>query len=132
MRHLGLRAALLIRLCGWALAGAGGAYLTLSFTPAWSERVTGGRGWIAIALVIFGGWQPFFVLAGALLFGGVTSLGFVAQARGWGVPSAFLSMLPYVSTMALMILPSVVRKGAERTKGRAPAALGTPYFREEV
>lgn len=117
---------------GGALSAVGGAYLTLAFTPAWSEGVTGGRGWIAIALVIFAGWRPFLVVLGALLFGGVTSLGFVAQARGWGIPASFLSMLPYLSTIVLMILPIVIRKSTQQRRlGTAPEALGTPYFREE-
>jgi simple sugar transport system permease protein len=116
---------------GGALAAAGGAYLTLAFTPAWSEGVTGGRGWIAIALVIFAGWRPLYVVLGALLFGGVTSLGFVAQARGWGISASFLSTLPYLSTIALMILPVLFRKRTQRRLGMAPASLGMPYFREE-
>ncbi|MBI1881821.1 MAG: ABC transporter permease [Chloroflexi bacterium] len=116
---------------GAALAAAGGAYLTLAFTPAWTEGVTAGRGWIAIALVIFAGWRPFILVLGALLFGGVTSLGFVAQARGWGISPYLLSMLPYLSTVALILIPCLVRQSAQRRSGSAPAALGVPYFREE-
>lgn len=115
---------------GGALAAAGGAYLTLAFTPAWSEGVTGGRGWIAIALVIFASWRPLPVVLGALLFGGVTSLGYVAQTRGWGIPAAFLSMLPYLSTILLMIVPIFFRSPARRKLGAAPDALGLPYIRE--
>jgi simple sugar transport system permease protein len=115
---------------GGALAAVGGAYLTLSFTPAWSEGVTGGRGWIAIALVIFAGWRPFLIVLGALLFGAVTSLGFVAQTQGWGIPSAFLSMLPYLSTILLMILPIVFRRKGQRQVSASPDALGLPYIRE--
>jgi len=116
---------------GAALSATGGAYLTLAFTPAWSEGVTGGRGWIAIALVIFAGWRPVPIVLGALVFGAVTSLGYVVQIRGWGIPAAFLSMLPYLSTMALMILPVLLKGGAQRRLGTAPDALGLPYFREE-
>ncbi len=115
---------------GAALSGMGGAYLTLAFTPAWSEGVTGGRGWIAIALVIFAGWRPALIVVGALLFGAVTSLGFVAQSQDWGVPSAFLSMLPYLSTIVLMILPILFRSRARRGMSASPDALGIPYIRE--
>ncbi len=116
---------------GAALAAAGGAYLTLAYTPSWSEGVTGGRGWIAIALVIFAGWHPLPVVLGALFFGGVTSLGFVAQAAGWGIPSEFLSMLPYLSTIILMLLPILFGKRTQRRLTTSPAALGTPYLRGE-
>jgi simple sugar transport system permease protein len=115
---------------GGALAAISGAYLTLAFTPAWSEGVTGGRGWIAIALVIFAGWRPGLIVLGALLFGGVTSLGFVAQTQNWGIPASFLSMLPYLSTMILMIIPIFFRPGELRRISTSPDALGIPYSRE--
>ncbi len=115
---------------GGALAAMGGAYLTLAFVPAWSEGVTGGRGWIAIALVIFAGWQPVPLVLGALLFGVVTSLGYLAQTQSWGIPAAFLSMLPYFSTILLMILPLLFRRRELRGLGAAPEALGMPYIRE--
>jgi len=115
---------------GGAMAAAGGAYLTLAFTPTWTEGVTGGRGWIAIALVIFGAWRPWPVVFGALLFGGVTSLGYVAQAQGWGIPSAFLSMSPYLGTLILMIVPVLFKPKTERRFGASPTALGLPYYRE--
>ncbi len=69
-------------------------------------------------------------MLGALLFGGVTSLGYVAQTRGWGIPAAFLSMLPYLSTILLMIVPIFFRSPARRKLGAAPDALGLPYLRE--
>jgi simple sugar transport system permease protein len=117
---------------GAALSALGGAYLTLAFIGAWSEGVTGGRGWIAIALVIFAGWRPFPIVLGALVFGGVTSLGYVAQTRNWGIPAAFLSMLPYLSTIVLMVVPILFRGRAGRRVATSPNALGLPYFREEV
>ena len=113
-----------------ALAAIGGAYITLAFTPSWVEGITAGRGWIAIALVIFGTWRPLPVVLGALLFGAVTSLGFVAQLQGWGIPASFLAMLPYLGTILLMVIPIVLRSKALRKLSTSPAALGFPYIRE--
>ena len=115
---------------GAAFAGAAGGYLTLAFVPSWSDGITGGRGWIAVALVIFAGFRPLNAALGAFLFGVITALGFVGQARNWPVPPAFLSMLPYLGTIACMIVPALL---AGRTGRRllAPAALGVPYFRDE-
>ncbi len=115
---------------GAAMAGAAGGYLTLAFVPSWSDGITGGRGWIAIALVIFGGFRPLNVTLGAFLFGIITALGFVGQARNWPIPPAFLSMLPYVATVAFMIIPALAA-GRFGRRLAAPAALGTPYFRDE-
>ena len=115
---------------GCALAAIGGAYITLAFTPSWVEGITAGRGWIAIALVIFGTWRPLPVVLGALLFGAVTSLGFVAQLQGWGIPASFLAMLPYLGTILLMVIPIVLRSKALRKLSTSPAALGFPYIRE--
>ena len=116
---------------GAALAGAGGAYLTLALFPTWQQGVIAGRGWIALALVIFARWRPLGVVLGALLFGGLISFGFVAQARNWGFNSYFLSMLPYLSTITFMILTMLFRHRALRRRGVGPAALGLQYFREE-
>jgi simple sugar transport system permease protein len=123
-----------IRFCyvalGSALAGAAGAYLTLGFVPSWSDGVVAGRGWIALALVIFAGYRPVTVVLAALLFGAVTALGFIGQARNWPIAPAVLSMLPYLATLVLLIAPAVVAPGLRRRMA-APAALGLPYFREE-
>jgi len=114
---------------GAAISASAGAYLTLGFVPSWSDGVTAGRGWIAVALVIFAGYRPGRIVAGALLFGLVNALGYLAQARNWGVPSAFLSMLPYLVTMLFMILPALLSRG--RSGALAPAALGIPYYRDQ-
>jgi simple sugar transport system permease protein len=115
---------------GAALAGAAGGFLTLAYITSWSDGVTGGRGWIVIALVIFGGFKPLNIVVGALLFGLITALGFVGQARDWPVPPAVLSMLPYLATIACMIVPPLLSRRSRRHLG-APASLGMPYFREQ-
>ena len=114
---------------GASLAAGAGAYLTLAFVPSWSEGVVAGRGWIAVALVIFAGYRPLTAVGAALLFGVITALGFVGQARGWPVAPAFLSMLPYLGTIAFIILPVVAWRRL-RTWLAEPAALGLPYHRD--
>lgn len=114
---------------GGAFAAAGGAYLTLAFVPSWSEGVVAGRGWIAVALVIFAGYRPWTAVAAALLFGLVTSLGFVAQARNWPIAAPILSMMPYLGTIALMIVPVLMWPRMRRLMA-APAAIGKPFFRD--
>jgi simple sugar transport system permease protein len=113
---------------GAALAGGAGGYLTLAFVPSWSDGVVAGRGWIAVALVIFAGYRPGMAALSGLLFGLITALGFVGQARGWPVAPAFLSMLPYLGTLAFIIVPVIAWKNMRRTMA-APAALGEPYYR---
>ncbi|HKH87815.1 MAG TPA: ABC transporter permease [Acidimicrobiales bacterium] len=113
---------------GGALAGFGGAYFTLAIAPIWTDGLTAGAGWIAIALVIFAFWRPDLLLVGAYLFGALSSLGFTLQANGVQLPSEFFSALPYIMTV-------VVLAGASTTLARrrigTPAALGVPYVREE-
>jgi ABC-type uncharacterized transport system permease subunit len=115
---------------GAALAAGAGAYLTLAFVPSWSEGVVAGRGWIAVALVIFAGYRPVNAVLAALLFGLITSLGFVGQARNWPIAAPVLSMLPYLGTIALIIVPVLAWQKVRRMMA-APAALGEPYFRDE-
>lgn len=113
---------------GGALAGMSGGYLTLSLAPGWSEGTTAGRGWIAVALVIFGAWKPGRVLIGSLLFGGLIALEPRLQTFGVEVSPILLSMLPYVLTVAVLIAISI------RSRNRpsvAPAAIGQAYRREE-
>ena len=114
---------------GAALAAGAGPYLTLAFVPSWSEGVVAGRGWIAVALVIFAGYRPLNAVLAALLFGLITSLGFVGQARNWPIAAPILSMLPYLGTIALIIVPVLAWQKVRRMMA-APAALGEPYFRD--
>ena len=95
---------------GGMMAGLGGAYIPLAIIPHWSEGLTGGRGWIALALIVFASWMPWRVLLGALIFGGITIIQFVGQARGWGIPSQFLSMLPYLATIIALVAMSAHAK----------------------
>jgi general nucleoside transport system permease protein len=115
---------------GSAVSATSGAYLTLAFIPSWSEGITAGRGWISVALVIFAGYQPIHIAIGALLFGCVSALSYVGQAQNWAVPSAILSMLPYIATLAAMMIPKLFLKNM-RAWGAAPQALGTAYFRDQ-
>jgi ABC-type uncharacterized transport system permease subunit len=112
---------------GGALSGVGGAALSLSYTPSWVENMTAGRGWIAIALVIFALWRPWWVLAGAILFGAADSLGFVLQAEGTTINSYALAMLPYILTLAVL---AIVGRAALRRRLGVPSALGVAYDRE--
>lgn len=117
-------------LAGGAFAGVGGACFTLWITPQWVDGITAGAGWIAIALVIFAFWRPALCLIGAYLFGAFSGIPFAFQARGilQGVPPELFQSLPYVMTIVVLVLVSSA--GARRRLG-APAALGTPYVREE-
>lgn len=112
---------------GGALAGLGGAFYPLAIIPLWSDGVTGGRGWIALALVIFGFWRPGQILVGAYLFGAFSSLGLTLQARGVEVSTQLLASLPYLMTIVVLVLVST---GRARRRVGAPAALGTAYERE--
>ncbi len=112
-------------LFGGAMAGLGGAFLSLSSTPMWVEGMTAGRGWISLALVVFASWRPGRVLLGAYLFGGVTILQLYAQgAGGIGVPAQVMSMLPYVATIVVL---TVIAAGPWKGRLDAPACLGRPF-----
>jgi len=113
---------------GGMLAGAGGAYLSLAYSPSWIENMAAGRGWIAVALVIFAVWDPRRALLGAWLFGVIASLGLHLQALGVMIPSNFLQMLPYLFTFVVLVFTT--RETKSRRSG-TPAALGIPYSREE-
>jgi len=118
---LGIR--LLAILFGGACAGLAGAYLSLAYTPFWVKGMTAGRGWIALALVVFASWRPFRLLLGAYLFGAVTVLQLQAQGFGLGIPSQLMSSLPYLATVAVLVVISRARSYAA-----APAALGLPFI----
>ena len=111
-------------LFGGACAGLAGAYLAVAYTPLWVEGMTAGRGWIALALVVFATWKPWRVMAGAYLFGGVTLAQFQAQALGIDVPSQFLSMLPYLATILVL---AIISRDAATIRLNAPASLGRPF-----
>lgn len=114
---------------GGIMAGIGGAHLSLSYTPGWTENITGGRGWIVIALVIFSLWNPSRAIWGAILFGGINAVQFRLQASGTEIPATLLNMLPYLMTIAVLIIITVWEN--RRMSTGSPAALGAPYQREE-
>lgn len=111
-------------LFGGACAGLGGGYLSLVYTPQWIEGMTAGRGWIALALVVFASWLPGRLAVGAYLFGAVMILQFHAQAAGIGIPSQFLTMLPYLATVVVLV---VISRDRTRIRLNTPATLGQPF-----
>lgn len=111
-------------LFGGAMAGIGGAFLSTVYTPMWIENMVAGRGWIAIALVVFAVWKPTRLMLGAYLFGGVTILQFHAQAIGLNIPNEFLSALPYVATIIVLV---VISRDKKLLKLNLPASLGKTF-----
>lgn len=111
-------------LFGGAMAGLAGAYLSLAYTPMWVENMSSGRGWIALALVVFATWRPSRAILGAYLFGGVTILQLHAQSWGIGVPSQVLAMLPYLATVVVLVL---ISRDETKIKLNAPACLGKVF-----
>ncbi len=109
---------------GGALAGLGGAYLSLIRVPQWTEGMTAGAGWIALAIVVFASWKPGRVVLGAYLFGGVTILQLNLQALGIPISAAYLSMTPYLVTIIVLVIMSADRK---RASLNAPASLGRVF-----
>lgn len=109
---------------GGACAGLGGAYLSLVRVPQWTEGMTAGAGWIALAIVVFASWKPVRVLLGAYLFGGVTVLQLNLQAAGLAIPVEYLSMSPYLITIIVLVIMSADRS---RAALNAPAALGRVF-----
>ena len=111
-------------LFGGATSGIAGAYLSLVYTPQWAENMTAGRGWIALALVVFATWRPARVLLGAYLFGGITIVGLHVQAAGFAISSHLVATLPYLATVVVLVL---ISRDATRIKLNAPAALGKSF-----
>lgn len=112
---------------GGAMAGVGGAYVSIARVLQWTEGMTAGAGWIALAIVVFAGWSPWGVLAGAGLFGGVTVLQLRAQAAGLDLPVQLLAASPYLATIAALVLISARQKFARSGAGSAPGSLGQTF-----
>ncbi|MFT5259775.1 MAG: ABC-type uncharacterized transport system permease subunit [Saprospiraceae bacterium] len=111
-------------LFGGAMAGLGGAYLSLAYSPLWAENMTAGRGWIALALVVFASWRTSRVLLGAYLFGGINIVQLHAQAMGVAIPSQIMSMLPYLATIVVLV---IISRDRAKIKLNAPASLTKPF-----
>lgn len=124
---LGYRVQAIRLLCvtiGGALCGLAGAYLSTVYSSLWAEGMVAGRGWIALALTAFATWRPLRILVGAYLFGGVTMLQFSMQAAGVQIPSQLLSMLPYLATIAVLVL---ISRNPAWIRANMPASLGKPF-----
>jgi len=120
-----LRIRTLAVMFGGAMGGIAGAYVSLAATPMWIEGLTAGRGWIALALVVFGAWRPWRVCAGAYLFGGISVLQFYVQGAGFvAIPTQVLAMVPYLATIAVL---TAISSGGARKRLQAPACLGKVF-----
>jgi general nucleoside transport system permease protein len=115
---------LLAVLFGGGCAGLAGCYLSLSYTPFWSPDMTAGRGWIALALVVFASWKPWRALAGAILFGGVAVLALAFQGLGVPIPAQLLNSLPYLTTIIVLVVLSL----RDSRGALAPASLGQAFI----
>ncbi len=111
-------------LFGGAMAGLAGAYMSLAYTPLWAQDMIAGRGWVALALVTFAAWRPFWLLVGAWLFGLIMYLSLYVQAIGVPIPSALLSALPYLGTVIVLVL---ISRDGRRIRLHRPAMLGRPF-----
>ena len=121
-----LRIRYLATVFGGAMAGIGGSFLSVFYTPLWVEGMVAGRGWIAIALVVFATWRPFRVLVGAYLFGGVMVAQLFVQGSGLeiSIPSQFLSTLPYLATIIVLV---IISRDRNTVRLNAPVSLGQPF-----
>jgi general nucleoside transport system permease protein len=119
-----IRIRYLATLFGGAMAGLGGAYLSEFYAPLWVESMTAGRGWIALALVVFATWRPARVMIGAYLFGGVTIAQFFAQGAGISIASQFLSALPYLATIVVLVF---ISRNLATIRLNAPVSLAKSY-----
>jgi len=112
-------------LFGGAMAGLGGGYMSLSYSPLWAENMTAGRGWIALALVVFAAWRPGWLLVGAYLFGAIMYLSLYAQGLGVTIPSSLIAALPYLVTVAAL---AIISRDRRRIRLNQPACLGKPFY----
>jgi len=119
-----IRIRYLTTMFGGAMAGLGGAYLSLAYTPLWVEDMTAGRGWIALALVVFSAWRPGRLLLGAWLFGGVSVLQLFAQGLGVKLPSELLGALPYLSTIVVLV---AISRNPQALRLNSPLSLAQPF-----
>jgi general nucleoside transport system permease protein len=119
------RIRLIAVMVGGALCGVSGAYISVVYTPLWVEGMVAGKGWIALALTTFATWRPARVLLGAYLFGGVTMLQFHLQGEGVQIPSQFLTMMPYLATIVVLVL---ISRNATFIRVNMPASIGKPFF----
>ena len=119
------RIRMLAVMVGGALCGISGAYISVVYTPLWVEGMVAGKGWIALALTTFATWRPARVLLGAYLFGGVTMLQFYLQGEGVQIPSQFLTMMPYLATIIVLVL---ISRNVTFIRINMPASIGKPFF----
>jgi simple sugar transport system permease protein len=119
-----IRVRFLAVLFGGACSGLAGGYLSLVYTPQWTPNMTAGRGWIALALVVFSAWLPGRLVVGALLFGAISYLALYLQGVGVGIPSQFLSMLPYLTTIVVLV---VISRNRTLLRVNTPACLGQSF-----
>ena len=126
----GIKVRLVRYLCilyGGAMSGLAGAYLSMIYTPQWIENMTGGRGWIALALVVFSTWNPIKILIGAMIFGGLTIIQFHMQAIGVRIPVQFLTALPYIVTIIVLV---VISRDSRKIRLSTPSSLGKSFHKD--
>ena len=109
------------------MTGLAGAYLSMIYTPQWIENMTGGRGWIALALVVFSTWNPIKILIGAMIFGGLTIIQFHMQAIGVRIPVQFLTALPYIVTIIVLV---VISRDSRKIRLSTPSSLGKSFHKD--
>ena len=121
-----LRIRLLAILFGGSMCALAGSYMSICYAPMWQENMTAGRGWIALALVVFATWKPNRILIGAYIFGGVSIMQMNLQAFGLSIPGQFFNMAPYLATMIVLV---IISSNKLRIKLSAPASLTKPFFK---
>ena len=109
------------------MSGLAGAYLSMIYPPQWIENMTGGRGWIALALVVFSTWNPIKILIGAMIFGGLTIIQFHMQAIGVRIPVQFLTALPYIVTIIVLV---VISRDSRKIRLSTPSSLGKSFHKD--